>query len=626
MIPFKFKIEKDRGKLSKPIIVSFLLLLFLLIMISNISAKEEFIFLDEIYSGMEGIGKTVFSGTKVEEFNVQVIDVIAGTGIDDDYILVKLSGDKIDNNGGISAGMSGTPVYLDEKLAGAISHAWEMSEHNLCLVTPIERMLKLFNYIHSDSKVGINNDIDIDVISIPLEDRLKNKISENIPECKTEFLAKLNDNEIYPLTFRRIKSPLLINGFNERALRNIESSINRQYKQEIINVLDFQKYNPIPDISPETVAILPGSSVGVQLSVGDTNVLTIGTATYCENDYTLAFGHPFMHSGDVSYLLSAVYIYHSFPSIVMPFKLGFPYKLAGMVIQDRDAGILAYLNHFPKVVPCKVSVNDIDKNVNIQRGTKIVTQNDLIESITSALIIEVIDQAINRIGQGTAIVHLELLAEQPEGKMEYENMFFSKNDIAIQCSSDFEDIMDLVTNNYGEKITLNEIKVDIEISEENKSAIITDVKLNQEEYLPGDLIEAELTIKPFRKPEESKFIKLELPDNIKSEEVILIIRGGSSRDSLNDKAISQEKEKYLLSGWKAIKDRFQKKVKNNQIVAELIPINEREQMPLTNGEKLGESKENEITKIMETNLIIEGYHETYLSIKNEQNKDKDRDL
>jgi hypothetical protein len=297
-----------------------------------------------------------------------------------------------------------------------------------------------------------------------------------------------------------------------------------------------------------------------------------------------------------------------------------------MVIQDRDAGILAYLNHFPKVVSCKVSVDDIDKNNNIQRGTKIITQNDLIESITSALIIEAIDQAINRIGQGTATVHLKLLAAQPEREMIYENMFFSKNDIAIECSSDFEGIMDLVTNNYGEKITLNEIKVDIKIIEENKSAIITDVKLNKKEYLPGDIIEADLTIKPFRKPEESKSIKLELPDNMESEEVILIIRGGSSRESLNDKAISQEKENYLLSGWEDIKEQFQKKVKNNQIVAELIPINQQERMSLTNEDNLEESRDNEIKEIVETNLIIEGYHETYLSIKNEKNKNKDRDL
>jgi len=621
MIPFKQ--EKIKIGLNKVIII---LLLIILTISADIYAREEFILLDEIDSGMEGIGKTVFSGTNVEEFTVQVIDIVTGGGIDDTYILIKLSGERIEENGGISAGMSGTPIYFEGRLAGAISHAWELSEHNLCLVTPIARMTKLLDYVKPENMVDINKDIntDIEEVSILLNNSLKEKVIEEITESKKNLNDIFSYNKFYTLKFESIQSPLFINGFSGRAERNIESIISKQFEKEIINVSSFPKYNSIPSINPEGKEIIPGSSVGVQLSVGDTNVLTIGTATYCEDDYVLAFGHPFMHFGDVSYLFSAVYIYHSFPSILMPFKLGFPYRLAGIVLQDREAGILAHLNHFPKIVSCRVNVRDIDKNTDIQKGTRIVPHNDLVESIVSALVLQSIDQAIDRIGQGTATVRLELLAGQVDDKMVYDNMFFSKNDIAIQCSADFEEIMDLVINNYGEKIILNEIKVDIDIKEENKSAILTDVSINEKEYLPGDIIEVELTIKPFRKPEESKFIKIELPENMETGEVILITRGGSSRDTIIERAISHEKERYLLNGWEDIKEKYQKKVKNNQIVTELIPINEMERMSLTNGEKKEDFSENNLKKIMDTSFVIEGYHEMYLSIKNEKNKDKDR--
>jgi hypothetical protein len=592
----------------------------------DIYANEEFIFLDKINSGMEGVAKTVFIGTEVEEIPVQVIDIIAGAIIDDTYILVKLSGDKIDKNGGISAGMSGTPVYFDEKLAGAISHAWEMSEHNLCLVTPIARMLKLFDYVEKKNKSEISVGTNVETVSVPLNAGLKSKIVKKIPECKDMFLDKLSENEVFSLNFRYIQSPLLIDGFSGRAQRNIESSISRQFEKEIINISNFPKFIPELNITAEETEVTPGSSVGVQLSVGDTNVLTIGTATYCKDNFVLAFGHPFMHFGNVSYLFSSVYIYHSLPSIVMPFKLGFPYKLEGTVLQDRDAGILAHLKHFPKVVSCKVSVSDIDKNIDIQRGTKIISKNDLINSITSALIVQSIDQAIDRIGQGTATVRLELLTGQPRAKMTYDNMYFSKNDIAIQCSADFEEIMDLLSNNYGEEIILNEIKVEIGIREENKSAIITGVETDKKEYLPGETIEIEITIKPFRKPEENKMVKIELPENIETGETVLIIRGGSSRESISDKILFQEKEKYLLNGWEDIKAKYQKKVKNNQIVTELIPINKIERMSLTGLDEKDDFSESEFKEIIETDLIIEGYHEIYLDIKNEQNKSKDRDL
>jgi len=620
-----FKINKIKKELNKIIIFSFFSILFFLLLHSSICAQEESMPIDEIHSGMKGIGKTVFSGIDIEKFDVDVIDVISGTGINNSYVLVKLSGDKIDENGGISAGMSGSPVYIEEKLVGAISHAWEMSEHNLCLVTPIDRMIKLFDYTTENNQKIISDFINKDTVSVSLDNGLQKKLVRNIPEYENviHFSEQLEKN-ISSLDFRTIQSPLLISGLDGRAHKLIESSLLKKGATSVKNISELQNINTELGIEAKVSELEPGSAVGVQLSTGDASVLTIGTATYRNDNYILAFGHPFMHLGKVSYLFSAVYIYHSFPSIVMPFKVGFPYRLVGEVIQDRDAGILANLNRFPKIVSCKVAVYDIDKSVDIYSGSKIVPQNDIIQSVTSALLIQSIDQAIDRIGQGTATVRLELRAEKSGDMLLYENMFFSKEDIAIQCTKDFEEIIDLMINNYGEKISLSEIKVDISIREQNQSAIIKEVKLSEEEYLPGDTIDVEVKIKPFRKPEEIKISRIELPDDLEPGEVVLIVRGGSSTEIISDQAILEDKDKYLLDGWEEIKTHFKKKVKNNQIVAELIPINERERLSLINQEENLKIDENELRTIMETDLIVEGYQEMYLNIKNEENKSKDR--
>ena len=620
-----FKINKIKKDLNKIIILSFLSILSLLLLQSVICAQEEFMPIDKIYSGMKGIGKTVFSGIDIEEFDVDVIDIISGTGINNSYLLVKLRGEKIDENGGISAGMSGSPVYIDGKLVGAISHAWEMSEHNLCLVTPIDSMMKLFDYTNENNQKIISDIIDNYSVAVSLDNDLKKKIVRSIPEYENvQNISEQLEKNISSLYFRTIQSPLLISGLDGRAHKLIESNLLKKGATSIKNISELQNIDTELGIVTEVKELEPGSAVGVQLSTGDASVLTIGTATYRNNNFVLAFGHPFMHLGKVSYLFSAVYIYHSFPSIVMPFKVGFPYRLVGEVIQDRDAGILANLNRFPKIVSCKVKVYDIDKSVNIQSGSKIVPQNDIVQSVTSALLIQSIDHAIDRIGQGTATVRLELRAEKSGEMLIYENMFFSKEDIAIQCTNDFEEIIDLMINNYGEKIALSEIKVDIRIREQNQSAIIKEVKLSEEEFLPGDTIDIEVKIKPFRKPEEIKISRIELPDDLEPGEAVLIVRGGSSTETISDKAILEDKDKYLLDGWEEIKTHFQKKIKNNQIVAEFIPINERERLSLINQEKNEKIDENELRTIMETDLIVEGYQEMYLNIKNEENKSKDR--
>jgi len=620
-----FKINKIKKELSKVIIFSFFSILCLLLLQSVISAQEEFMPIDEIYSGMKGIGKTVFSGIDIEEFDVEVIDIISGEGINNSYLLVKLSGDRIDENGGISAGMSGSPVYIDGKLVGAISHAWEMSEHNLCLVTPIDRMIKLLKYTNENNQKITSDIIGKHTVSVSLDNDLQKKIVRSLPEYENviNFSEQLEKN-ISSLEFRHIQSPLLISGFDGRASKLIENNFLKKGATSIKNISELQNIDTELGIGPDVRELEPGSAVAVQLSTGDASVLTIGTATYRNADFVLAFGHPFMHLGKVSYLFSAVYIYHSFPSIVMPFKVGFPYRLIGEVIQDRDAGILANLNRFPQIVSCKVKVFDIDKSVNIQSGTKIVPQNDIVQSVTSALLIQSIDHTIDRIGQGTATVSIELQAEKSGEKLIYDNMFFSKDDIAIQCTKDFEEIVDLMINNYGEQIALSEIKVDINIREQNQSAIIKEVELNEEEYLPGDTIDIKVKIKPFRKPEETKISKIELPDDLEPGEAVLIVRGGSSTEIISDKAISKDKDKYLLDGWEEIKTHFKKKIKNNQIVAELIPINERERLSLINQEENVKIDESELKIIMDTDLIVEGYQEMYLNIKNEENKNKDR--
>ncbi len=616
------RINRIRKDLCQIALFLFLFMVSFVLIQPAISAQEELISINEIYSGMKGIGKTVFSGTEIEEFDVQVIDVIRGAGINHPYILVQLSGDKIDENVGISAGMSGTPVYLEGKLAGAISHAWELSDHNLCLVTPINRMIDLFDYAVEIDQHSYSNVIDHQTVSISLDNDLIKKLAEN--------LSGFENNDSFPegkefssINFQYIQSPLLIKGFEGRAQELLADNLLKYGASFIQNVSEYQDISTELEIKTDTKELKPGSAVGVQLSTGDASVLAIGTATYCKDNFLLALGHPFMHQGKVSYLLSSVYIYHSFPSIVMPFKLGSPYRLLGEVIQDRDAGILAQLNRFPQIVSCRIVVFDMDRDIKIHSGAKIVPQNNIMQSVTGALLIQSVDRAIDRIGQGTAAVQLEVRAAQSEKRLTLENMFFSKDDIAVQCGKDFDELLDLMLNNYSERIELREVKIDITIREQNQSAIIKEIILKEEDYYPGDTVEAQIIIKPFRQPEETKIARIELPDDIATGEAILIVRGGTSTEVISEKIASQNKKEYLLDGWGDIQEHTKKKVKNNQIVAELILISERGRLPLTNQQDV-QIDESEYKAILNTDFIVEGYHEMFLNVKNEDNRSKDR--
>lgn len=585
---------------------------------SNILAhnQEELILITDIYPGMKGIGKTVFSGIKIEEFEVEVIDIIHGSGIAYPYILVKLSGDKIDNNGGISAGMSGSPVYFEGKLAGAISHSWEMSQHNLCLITPIHIMLTLFEYINQEKQnIDYNSLIESRVITCFVDDNLKERL-QNL----TSSSSKLNNSQIFnkqhSIDFYNIKSPLIISGFNRRASAYIKNSFKEYGVITLIqNLVEYQDMGNELDISSGIQKVEPGSAIGVQLSLGDVSVMGIGTATYCQDNYVLAFGHPFLHQGAVSYLFSAAYIYHSFPNIVMPFKIGSPYLLLGEVIQDRSAGVLAKINKFPNIVPCKIMVHDLDRNIKENSGAKVVPQKEIVQGIAPALLIQSIDDVLDRIGQGTAITKFSFRSENNGEILNYDNIYFNENDIAVEVSNDLSILLDLLYYNFYEEIDLNEISIDVAIKEQNQSALIKEVKLNKKEYYSGEIIEPQIIIAPYRLAEEQKEVTIKIPDSASGGDAVLIVRGGLSKEQTTEKTITGGEQDYLLDGWTGIKTYLKEKDKNNQIIVELILFNESEKLEQIDRD---ETKHNQkdLRTSLDIDFVVEGYHEIFLNIKN----------
>lgn len=185
-------------KLNKKYFIKFVFILLIIFIIGiNITYSQSiFMPVSEIKPDMKGIGKTVFHGTKIDTFQVDIIDIVKGESGITHFILAYLSGDKIEESGGISEGMSGSPIYINGRLIGAISHAWEMSEHNLCLITPIQEMLRMFNLPYNYNQV-------------------------------TSQVYQINNSLQDEITFYPIISPVIISGIKGRSLDRLSNSIKK---------------------------------------------------------------------------------------------------------------------------------------------------------------------------------------------------------------------------------------------------------------------------------------------------------------------------------------------------------------------------------------------------------------
>jgi len=457
--------------------------------IGNAASMDEIMPKLEVQAGMEGIGKTVFQGVKIEEFNVQILGilekVLPGGG---DLILARLSGGPLDKTG-VIAGMSGSPIYINGRLIGALSYAWGFSKEPICGITPIEDMLRLSNVSHLE---GANTEMDSGSGS-------PSKLSHNLP--------------IVPLG-----TILMVNGFDNSILEQMKNS--------------FKQYNIIPMAGGGSVrekvetSVLPGSAVGVQLMRGDMDISAIGTVTYRDGDNILAFGHPFLWMGRSDFPLTSAYVHTIMPSHEISFKLASSLEMVGRINQDRVSGIAGSLNEFPKLVPASIMIRDKDsgymRTYNVEvLDSKVFTPMLMEWAVTSAVM------GVSKLmGENTVKATQEIFLEDRE-PIRLENLFYNSSNLSefISFGGFTRPIHLLMDNQFG-KVKFQKVQWEIEIQDERKTVRIEDVYLKKIEVEPGDEVILGITLKAFSGEVLNKEVTIKLPDDLPQGIVMLGACGG----------------------------------------------------------------------------------------------------
>ena len=522
--------------------------MIVLLFFSAKSSAAEIMGLDKIHSGMEGSGYTVFQGTEVESFPVDIINILENQSLNQDLILVKTSGEKMKEIGGIAAGMSGSPVYVDDKVIGAIAYSWENGSGLYALVTPIERMLGLLPEKSTASEQSISK--------FKNNTKSKSNISKN--------LAKVN-------------APLMVSGMSGRALDRLKKDMS----DFDLRVIPGGEQKPRSQSSRK---IKPGSAIAVQLVKGDISVSSIGTVTYIKGDEILAFGHSFTNRGEVNFLLSEAYINATIPNDKQPFKLGSIIdRSLGTINNDRSAGVSGVMREYPEIIPVKIQIQDKTRNKTELVEVEIIRDERLFTSLTTDIALQSIDSVLDRIGKGTAEVEFSIIGNGlPDFELNRKNTFYSNSDIAGRSLSDLYQILELITTNPFKKVDIMSVNMNIDISKKEKVAFLKKVKILNEHVYPGDRVDIEATIQPYRKKEFKKIFSLKLPKDIDPGMSNIVISGGFTGESYQGSSFNQgdvssengEIKKNSIQGYKNLRemiDAYLSTPKNNEIIVQFYP-------------------------------------------------------
>ncbi len=620
--PMGFSSQKDK--------ITVFIVFFIAFLFGNafpvLASEVTFFPLKDLQVGMKGFGKTVISGRKIEKFDVEILGICSNNKINENTlingksILVKVSGDVIKRAGGIAAGMSGSPVYIDNKLLGGISSGWLMTDHTVGLVTPIEEMIEIWNYPSiSKTKNSIKTGfLQKHYLDKPI--KINNKTINSIIEAPYSLASSIvpGSNEI---VFSQAATEIRIDDLNKN---KVSESIKARLNRKNVIVSDSQNRDGSNDLSGYFAIISPdyyepGSSIGIQLARGDINVTTLGTLTHRDGERILGLAHSFLKKGNVSFLLTGAYIHHSFGSVQMPFKIGAPTEMLGTVEQDREKGISAVIGKLPAMIPIKIDVSDktlgIEKSINYQ----IVKDASVLNTVLDTTIMQALEGAIDREGPGTALMSISMDCSSKSGEnynFRRENLFYSKTDICQVLTNEVTSLVDMITESEYNEVMPTRILLKVEIENKRKTLSIEKVEVKNSSVSSGGVLDVEVTLKPFREPKFIRKVKLPIPQDIGKESLTLSVFGLNMKvedldipsDSKDNKSSNFRTEENTPADFSSLIRNWASSPKNSDILFQLsVEGDENKRLKMNNKDY----------EIQPTNLVVTGRVDTTLTLSEE---------
>lgn len=509
--------------------VSFLLCFFLLSFATSLAAQE-ILPLSEVKPGQTGVARTVFSGNNIEEFGVKVIDILYNFSPKRNLIIVELTGPKVELVGP-ARGMSGSPVYIDGKLVGALAYGLaSFLKTPLMGVTPAEEMLEIFDR---------ESQRDNELAAYAMDDHGKFiEIALGLQEPSWEnFLSAaslVRENSLKPLGVQPISLPLIFSGFMPSALTDIAPALKPMGFETMIGGSG-APFSGIDDLQP-------GSPVGGVLVAGDAGIEATGTVTYRRGNQILAFGHPFFGNGPINLPMSTARILATLPSLEFSSKLSISTGIVGALRQDRMTGIFGVVGEVAPMSPVTVQYQNeggvaSEFNFSFTEEKSLSTLMPLFVRVT---LIEALQSARLATGENSLSVQgkirVQLGGNKPGDEIEIPiDNFYSGIEVfsgmsflnsILQSTGDIAAILGAVMANKFQPVKVKAVSLRFTSFAGRRSATLEQVWLDRSTVTPGDTLTVFVRLRRHRGGSQQVEQRLVIPRDLGSGPLSVVV--GSS--------------------------------------------------------------------------------------------------
>ena len=484
--------------------------------LENIWDPEKYISFEEVKPGMEAYCLTEYSISGIEKFNLDIIDTVKDLDIGRDVILVKGTDEEFIRTGPV-AGCSGSPVYIEGRLAGALAYTWSYSTEPLYAATPIEDMLRIDQGIRNFSSSQKTLVYDF---SKPINLEQVQRKYENLLTGKTRSVAGLNP----------LPCPLITSGLSAEVSEQLNAMAEPMGFMivaggggSIENTRDY-----------EDIKLAPGSCLGVPLVNGDIKLSVMGTVTEVTGDKVYGFGHLLLGYGQIDLPMSTGIVHTIVSNLSTSFKLASVLETVGALRIDESSGVIGQIGAVPKTIPLTIKIDNYNDSKQRTYNCELVYNQLLTPSY--------LQMAVN----GAALQSGDL---PPEHTIEYEFNIDLENTKAISFKNVSTDLafsemsneclgaVTLLLNNPFKRADIQSIDCNVRIAPENISSTIWSVDLSDSTVKAGDSIDIAVILELYLGGKKRYMLQMDIPENLDPGKYELIVCGSRAYEQFLAKTV-----------------------------------------------------------------------------------------
>ena len=493
----------------------------LALFVVSLPAAPPYYPLDQVKPGAVATGYTVWQGDKIEEFQVHIIGVLRNViGPKRDLILAKLEGGPLAHTG-VIAGMSGSPVYIDGQLVGAVSYSLgAFSKEPIAGITPITEMIDAATLETPRAPMGTRARLEMPVTRESVAAAVRASMSWARP-----FADRPGDVQVFgdgvsgqvATMLRPIATPLNFGGFSPELADMLGAS--------------FRDYGFLPVAGAAAAAqtsgasdtpLRPGSAVGINIISGDFNMGATGTVTEVIGNRVYAFGHPFFNLGPIAFPMTKAYVHTLLPSMTSSMKIATLGDVVGTVHQDRATTIAGLTGNGPATIPVKISLES-ERGFNKTFEFRVVNDQLFTPLFTYASILSTLTLYERETGAATFNIKGTMNVKS-HGEIKIEDLF-SGNSASLNAAGSVMAPLTFLLDNDFEPIHIESVDLSIQSTEQPRTATIERVWLDGVRARAGRTVPLKVLMRTYRGEEVIHNVPLDIPQNATGSLSVMVSDG-----------------------------------------------------------------------------------------------------